>query len=145
MNNEVNMAADMDYDRIENLRLEYTDQYVTVNSPRPELARFKGKIGRVITINWNGRALVQFDSAVDRGWYDIDLDDLRVVDPPAPKPAQGASSSASAPKEGTQHVEYKPSALEVARQARDKTFTQPSAQGGTPSDDQSSSKEMTQS
>ncbi|MBC7336004.1 MAG: hypothetical protein H5U01_07000, partial [Clostridia bacterium] len=64
MNDEVNMAADLDYDRIENLRLEYTDQYVTVNSPRPELARFKGKVGRVITINWNGRALVQFDSAV---------------------------------------------------------------------------------
>lgn len=139
------MAADLDYDRIENLRLEYTDQYVTVNSPRPELARFKGKVGRVITINWNGRALVQFDSAVDRGWYDIDLDDLRVVDPPSSKTGQGASSSASAPKEGAQHVEYKPSALEVARQARDKTLAQPSAQGASPSDAANPSKETAQS
>jgi len=139
------MAADMDYDRIQNLRLEYTDQYVTVNSPRPELARFKGKIGRVITINWNGRALVQFDSGADRGWYDIDLDDLRVVDPPASKTPEGAASPASVPKEGPQHVEYKPSALEVARQARDKTHAQPSGQSGAPSDTQSPSQETAQS
>jgi hypothetical protein len=52
----------------EALRREWTDQYVEINPDRPELKRFAGIVGRVVTVNWNGRALVDFQ---DGGWYDI--------------------------------------------------------------------------
>ena len=52
----------------EALKREWTDQYVEVNPGRPELARFRGVVGRVVTVNHNGKALVDFQ---DGGWYDI--------------------------------------------------------------------------
>jgi hypothetical protein len=52
----------------ENLKREWTDQYVKVNAARPELKRFDGMVGRVITVNCNQKALVDF---ADGGWYDI--------------------------------------------------------------------------
>ena len=54
--------------RIEALRAEWTDQVVRVNTAQPELARFGETVGRVITINFNGKAVVDFQ---DGGWYDI--------------------------------------------------------------------------
>ena len=54
--------------RIEALRTEWTDQFVRVNPERPELRRFGDIVGRVITVNFNGKALVDFQ---DGGWYDI--------------------------------------------------------------------------
>jgi len=53
---------------LDDLKREWTDQFVRPNPARPELKRFAGRIGRVITINWNGKALVDFS---DGGWYDI--------------------------------------------------------------------------
>jgi hypothetical protein len=50
------------------LKREWTDQYVTVNAQRPELKRFAGIVGRVITVNHNNKALIDFQ---DGGWYDI--------------------------------------------------------------------------
>jgi hypothetical protein len=50
------------------LRREWTDQYVEVNPDQPELRRFAGIVGRVVTVNWNGKAIVDFQ---DGGWYDI--------------------------------------------------------------------------
>ena len=50
------------------LKREWTDQFVEINPDRPELRRFQGIVGRVITINHNNRALVDFQ---DGGWYDI--------------------------------------------------------------------------
>ena len=47
---------------------EWTDQYVTVNTERPELKRFAGVIGRVVTVNWSERAIIDFQ---DGGWYDV--------------------------------------------------------------------------
>jgi hypothetical protein len=47
---------------------EWTDQYVLVNSERPELKRFEGIVGRVVTVNYNNKALIDFQ---DGGWYDI--------------------------------------------------------------------------
>jgi hypothetical protein len=92
-------------ERIEKLRQEYTDQYVVVDPGRPDLARFKGAVGRVATVNFNGRALVEFDLNNNRGRYDIELDYLKVVDkpepkaPPAkPKPAAAKAKPAAAPK-----------------------------------------------
>lgn len=54
--------------QIEGLKREWTDQYVTVNPERPELKRFEGRVGRVITVNWNGKAIIDF---ADGAWYDI--------------------------------------------------------------------------
>jgi len=54
--------------RIEALRAEWTDQYVRANNDRPELTRFGDRVGRVVTVNWSGKALVDFS---DGAWYDI--------------------------------------------------------------------------
>jgi hypothetical protein len=52
----------------EALKNEWTDQYVTVNPERVELKRFAGIVGRVVTVNFNNKALIDFQ---DGGWYDI--------------------------------------------------------------------------
>jgi hypothetical protein len=62
------MMEDVDSTRHEALKREWTDQYVTVNPERPELKRFAGIVGRVVTINWSNKALIDFQ---DGGWYDI--------------------------------------------------------------------------
>ncbi len=88
----------MSRETIERLRQQYTDQYVVVDASRPELARFQGMTGRVKTVNMNGRALVEFGGAGNRGWYDIAPEFLTIVDgvpaeraaPKAPKPAAQA-------------------------------------------------------
>ena len=86
-------------ERIEKLRQQYTDQYVTVDAERPELARFKGTVGQVKTVNMSGRALVQFVEDSNRGWYDVELDYLKVVDKPQPKPVKPSKcKSAVAPE-----------------------------------------------
>ena len=66
--------------QVEDLKREWTDQYVTVNASKPELKRFAGIVGRVVTVNWNGRALVDFQ---DGGWYDITASEefLKKLDP----------------------------------------------------------------
>lgn len=92
----------MQIERVERLKQEYTDRYVVADASRPELARFKGQVGQIKTINFNGRALVQFDADNNRGWYDIDLDFLKIVDKPEPKPEvvkPAAAAKASASKE----------------------------------------------
>lgn len=83
-------------DRISQLQREYTDKYVVVDPGRAELARFKGQTGRIKSVNMSGRALVQFDANANIGWYDIEIDHLRVVDPPAAKPEK-ADHKAAAP------------------------------------------------
>jgi hypothetical protein len=54
--------------RAEEIKREWTDQYVLVNPQHPELKRFEGIVGRVVTVNWSNKALVDFQ---DGGWYDI--------------------------------------------------------------------------
>jgi hypothetical protein len=50
-------------------RREWTDRYVRVKpNLRPELTRFEGRIGRVVTINYSGRAILDF---ADGAWYDL--------------------------------------------------------------------------
>ena len=58
---------------LEKLKQQYVGQRVLVDARRPELARLADVPGRVVTINCNGRALVQFDWA-DVGWHDRDVD-----------------------------------------------------------------------
>src|ERR1043166_5178959 len=85
-------------DKIEQMKRDFTDKYVLVDSTRPELARFRDVVGRVKTVNMNGRALVEFDEYhLNIGWYDIAPEYLKVVDKPPPKPAKSEAKKA-APK-----------------------------------------------
>lgn len=63
----------------ESLAANWVGRTVTVQTHRPELARFGGKRGRVIAINCNGRALVQFEGP-NSGWYDIAPEYLEIDD-----------------------------------------------------------------
>ena len=68
------------FSRVDDLRAEWIDQYVMVKPGLPELQRFKGIVGRVVTVNYNGKALIDFQ---DGGWYDISASSefLTKVDP----------------------------------------------------------------
>ena len=66
--------------RHEAIKREWSDQYVMVNPGRVELKRFEGIVGRVVTVNYNNKAVVDFQ---DGGWYDISAstDYLTKLDP----------------------------------------------------------------
>ncbi|MGF1583145.1 MAG: hypothetical protein ACFCD0_27810 [Gemmataceae bacterium] len=50
------------------VKAKWTDQYVKVKAGFSELARWEGLIGRVVTVNFNGKAVIDFQ---DGGWYDV--------------------------------------------------------------------------
>ena len=61
--------AFLDVPNADKLRGQWSDKLVKVKpGSRPELNRFLGKVGRVITVTFSGRALVDF---CDGGWYDV--------------------------------------------------------------------------
>ena len=107
-------------EQIEKIKQEYTDKYVVADANRPELARFRDHVGQVKTVNMSGRALVEFiDYHLNIGWFDIDLDYLKVVDKPAPKEkAPAAKKKAPAAKKQAPAADQKKklSPLEMARQ-----------------------------
>jgi hypothetical protein len=78
----------------ETLRREWTDQYVMVNAERPELKRFAGIVGRVVTVNYNNKALIDFQ---DGGWYDItaSTDYLTKLDPGEAKAKYSGKANSS--------------------------------------------------
>ena len=147
----------MVFQHIEKLKQEYTDKYVIVDATRPELARFKDQTGIVRTVNMSGRALVEFDAYANIGWYDIDVDFLKIIDKPlepveqpekkaAPKaapakakaaPAGGKMSvqdmlaAARAEKSGDAAAESAPEAPAKAKPAAAKMSVQGDA-GGRP-------------
>jgi len=106
-------------EQIEKIKGEFTDKYVAVSPDLPELARFKDHVGQVKTVNMSGRALVEFaDYHLNIGWYDIDLDYLKVVDKPKPKekkPAAKKAAAKPAAKKPAATGEKKLSPLELAR------------------------------
>jgi hypothetical protein len=54
---------------VDALKREWTDRFVRVKpGVRPELVRFEGRVGRVVTVNYGGRAVVDF---ADGAWYDV--------------------------------------------------------------------------
>lgn len=83
------------FDVIERLKAAWTDKYVVIDSPAPELARFARATGLVKTVNMNGRCLVEFDQYNNTGWYDIDPSYLKVVPKPLPKPAEPKAKPAA--------------------------------------------------
>ena len=78
------------------LKKEWTDQFVQVRPERPELQRFAGIVGRVITVNYNGKALIDFQ---DGGWYDISAseDFLTKLNPAEAKPKYSATANSAQP------------------------------------------------
>jgi hypothetical protein len=82
--------------RNEALKREWTDQFVEVNADRPELTRFAGIVGRVVTVNWNGKALIDFQ---DGGWYDVTAseDYLKKLDPAVAKAKYDAKANSAQP------------------------------------------------
>jgi hypothetical protein len=109
-------------EQIEKIKSEYTDKYVTVRAEKPELVRFENYVGQVKTVNMSGRALVQFDDFnQNTGWYDIELDYLKVVDKPLPKESRRPASrqvdgKPAVKKPAAAAGEKKLSPLELARQ-----------------------------
>jgi len=87
----------LDFEAIDRLKREYTDKYVVADASTPELARFRGQTGQVKTVNMSGRALVEFEGNNDIGWHDIHLAFLKVVDKPAPKPAESKEEKKANP------------------------------------------------
>jgi hypothetical protein len=55
---------------VERLKRQYAGKRVTVDARRPELTRFAGMPGRVVAINFNGQALVEFEGS-NPSRYDI--------------------------------------------------------------------------
>ena len=84
------------FDEAEALKAEWTDKFVRVRAGLPEYTRFTGMIGRVVTVNYGGRALVDF---ADGAWYDIPATDahLEVVTDPAAKFNATANSAQKLP------------------------------------------------
>ncbi len=60
------------YDEAEELKRAWTDKFVRVRPGHAEYERFAGKVGRVVTVNYGGRAIVDF---ADGAWYDIPATD----------------------------------------------------------------------
>jgi hypothetical protein len=88
------------FEKIEQMKRQYTDKYVVVDAARPELARFRDIVGRVKTVNMSGRALVEFDDYhLNIGWYDIDPEFLKVVDKPPPKAPKAEAKKPAAKAE----------------------------------------------
>jgi hypothetical protein len=50
------------------LKRTWTEKFVRVKAGLPQYERFAGKVGRVVTVNYGGKALVDF---ADGAWYDI--------------------------------------------------------------------------
>lgn len=88
------------FDDVDELKRHWTEKYVEVDESRPELKRFAGRTGRVITVNMSGRALVQFDDPDGWGWgrFDIALPFLKQVAAPAPVAKEKAEKHAPAEK-----------------------------------------------
>ena len=82
--------------RHEELKREWTDQFVEVNPERPELKRFVGIVGRVVTVNFNNKAVIDFQ---DGGWYDITASSeyLRKLDPTEAKAKFNAAANSAQP------------------------------------------------
>jgi len=128
------------FDVIERLKAEWTDKYVVVDSPAPELARFAQATGFVKTVNMNGRCLVEFDQFNNIGWYDIDPSALKIVPKPLPKPAEAKEKAAkpAATKEAAKPAAKpaagaakKPSTADILAAARAKGGAAPAAKEPT--------------
>ncbi|QDV72064.1 hypothetical protein [Botrimarina mediterranea] len=118
---------------IERLKRELTDKYVIVTGGRPDLARFAGVVGQVKTVNFSGRALVEFTGYLNNpAWFDIEPECLRVVD--APPPPDTLAKKAPRPASKVPAKAAGASAADVLAAVRGggKAAPKPDAAGRTP-------------
>jgi hypothetical protein len=66
---------------LEELKKQFVGKRVTVEAERPELTRLAGVIGRVVAINANGRALIEFEG-YGASRYDIEPEFLNIETEP---------------------------------------------------------------
>jgi hypothetical protein len=85
---------ELEEDKNEIKKSEWTDQFVEVDPDRPELKRFVGAVGRVVTVNCNNKAIVDF---ADGAWYDITTDYLRKLDPATAKAKYDGKANSAQP------------------------------------------------
>ena len=81
---------------LEELKRLWTDQFVMVKPERQELKRFANIVGRVVTVNYNGKAVIDFQ---DGGWYDITASEefLSKLDPAEAKTKYDAKANSAQP------------------------------------------------
>mgnify|MGYP003353676326 CR=1 FL=1 len=60
------------FDEAEQLKAKWSDKFVRVKSGFEQYKRFEGKVGRVVTVNYGGKAIVDF---ADGAWYDVPCTD----------------------------------------------------------------------
>ena len=132
------------FEVIERLKAEWTDKYVVIDSPAPELARFARATGQVKTVNMNGRCLVEFDQFNNTAWYDVDPSCLRMVPKPLPKPAEpkekpakpaakaAPGKEAAKPAAKKPAAANKPSTADILAAARGKAAAAPAAGAAKP-------------
>lgn len=53
---------------VDALKRQWTDKFVRVKPGQERWSRFADRTGRVVTVNYGGRAVVDFG---DGGWYDV--------------------------------------------------------------------------
>jgi hypothetical protein len=118
---------------IERLKHELTDKYVIVTGDRPELARFDGFVGQVKTVNFSGRALVEFTGYLNNpAWFDIDPVCLRVVDAPPPPDTLAKKAPRPATKMPAKAAGASAADVLAAIRGGGKTAPKPDAAGRTP-------------
>jgi hypothetical protein len=83
----------------DHLKATWTDRFVRVKPGFPQYARFEGRVGRVVTVNYAGRALVDF---ADGAWYDIPASDeyLEAVPPEEAKGKYDPTANSAQPRPG---------------------------------------------
>lgn len=68
------------FEQADELKRVWTDRFVRIKPGFPQYARFEGRVGRVVTVNYGGKALVDF---ADGAWYDIPASDQYLEEVPA--------------------------------------------------------------
>ena len=122
----------MVFEHVEKLKRDYTDKFVVVDGEQPELKRFSGTVGRVKTVNMSGRALVEFPQYANIGWYDIEVDFLKIVDRPKPAPPEKKPAKKAAAKKPAAKKEAggKPSTADILAAARGGAAAKPAPAAG---------------
>jgi hypothetical protein len=70
-------TTDMTISDHEILKKKFAGKSILLDAQRPELVRLADLRGKVITVNCNGRALVQFEGP-DEAWYEIEPEYLKI-------------------------------------------------------------------
>jgi hypothetical protein len=85
----------MSFENADRLKEIWTGRLVMVKPEKDELQRFVGRVGRIVTVNYSGKAIVDF---ADGAWYDIPANDdcLSTLAPDDPNRAKYDAKANSA-------------------------------------------------